>query len=329
MVNKLAHAPKVSLIVITYNQEDFVRDTLESCVTQDFHDYEVVVCDDGSKDLTQTIILEYQKNYPNLIIPVLSDTNFGIAVNLNNGLEVAKGEYIALLGGDDLITPDKLRLQSEFLNTRSDASGCYHDAEVFKWPSGRVLGLFSELYGLGKNKMIDIDSKKMLSPKYQMLPSTVMLRKSAIGDRRFDPRFRMLNDYIFDAQTILETGPYVAFNKTLTKYRRHANNVGKSKSSRVAMLEENMMAMALLEARYPRYSNLIQKRICYYLLIEALKTYLDGNKGRHLSLASLAFKKGAYLNALPVIFFPSLCSRLLSGEGKARKIAMLIRKVFS
>lgn len=321
--------PSVSLIVITYNQEKFVRDTLESCVLQDFDSYEIVVCDDGSSDGTQKIILEYQHNYPDLVIPVLSKVNTGIAENLNRGLDVAKGKYIALLGGDDLIMPEKLRLQSETLEGRPDASGCYHDAEVFEWPSGNMIGLFSELYGLGKRKLPDIDAKKMLSPKYQMLPSTVMFRKNAIGKRRFDSRFRILNDYIFDTQTIIDSGPYVALDIILTKYRRHSSNVGKLKQTRTCMLEENLMAMALLEARYPTYSRLIQNRVRYYLMIEALKVFSEGDKKRHLLLAKLALKKGAYLVGLPVLLFPSVFSRLLASKGFARKVAVLIRRVFS
>ncbi len=321
--------PKVSLIVITYNQEEFVHDTLDSCISQDFDSFEVVVSDDGSKDKTAEIILEYQKKYPDIIKPVYSDVNTGIANNLNRGLSAAKGEYIALLGGDDLILPEKLRLQSEFLDGRPEASGCYHDAEVFEWPSGRILGLFSELYGLGKHKLVDIDAKKMLSPKYQMLPSTVMLRKSAVGDRRFDPRFKMLNDYLFDTETIIESGPYVALNKTLTKYRRHENNIGKSKQSKASMLEENMMAMALLEVKFPHFSRLLQKRVCYYLLVEALKAYINGDSQRCKTLSGLAFKKGAYISAIPILLFPALFSRLLADEGRTRKLAVFIRRLLS
>lgn len=321
--------PKVSLIVITYNQEEFVRETLESCVSQDFDSYEVIVCDDCSKDRTPEIIHEFQRDYPQIIHPIISPVNTGIAGNLNRGLEAVRGDYVALLGGDDLVSGEKLRVQASFLDRRPEASGCYHDAEVFEWPSGAVLGLFSELYGLGKHKMVDIDAKKMLSPKYQMLPSTLMIRRTAIGSRRFDCRFRMLNDYIFDLETILEAGPYVAFNETLVKYRRHSANVGKSLKSRSTLLEENVMALSLLESRYPGYSRLFQNRARYYLLVEALKVYLDGDKSRSFALSLLAFRKGAYINALPVMFFPSVFSRLISDRGAARKVAVFIRKMFS
>lgn len=74
---------KVSVCVMTYNQEKYIGQCLESLVTQetDF-DFEIIVGDDFSTDGTRDVIQEYQKKYPDIIKPVFRDKNVGITENI-------------------------------------------------------------------------------------------------------------------------------------------------------------------------------------------------------------------------------------------------------
>lgn len=118
---------KVSVIVITYNQENYIRHTLESIVNQktDF-DYEVLVGEDKSPDNTAKIIMEYAEKYPDKIVPFIREKNFGMVANEIDLLSRANGEYYAFLEGDDYwIDEHKLQKQVDYLDSHPECSACF------------------------------------------------------------------------------------------------------------------------------------------------------------------------------------------------------------
>ena len=120
---------KVSVLIITYNHERFIRQALDSVLSQqvDF-DYEVVIGEDCSTDRTRDILLEYQSRHPDKIRLLLRDSNLGAVTNFFSTLQACRGQYIALLEGDDYWTAnDKLRTQVNFLDARPDFVICFHD----------------------------------------------------------------------------------------------------------------------------------------------------------------------------------------------------------
>ncbi|MBA4697258.1 MAG: glycosyltransferase [Legionella sp.] len=123
---------RVSICVITYNHEPYIRRCLESLVMQetDF-DIEIVIRDDGSKDNTQAIINDFQKRYPDKVRFLHSSSNLGMTANLMTVFEAAKGEYLAICEGDDYwIDPKKLQKQVLALEKYPGADLCCHPALV-------------------------------------------------------------------------------------------------------------------------------------------------------------------------------------------------------
>lgn len=125
---------KVSVIVITYNHQNYLRHTLDCVVNQEVNfEFEVIVSDDCSTDGTQDIIRSYQAQYPNLIKSLLHDHNLG-GFGKNNTLAAlaeCTGEYIAALDGDDYWTnPQKLQKQVDFLEVHPSYSACFHNAQI-------------------------------------------------------------------------------------------------------------------------------------------------------------------------------------------------------
>ena len=103
----------VSICVITYNQDKFIRKCLDSILMQDVDfRYEVIVGDDCSSDSTQAILIDYQTRYPSTIVPVFSDKNTGISANYQRVLSRCRAKYIALCEGDDFWI-DSRRLQKQ------------------------------------------------------------------------------------------------------------------------------------------------------------------------------------------------------------------------
>lgn len=108
--------PLVTLIVASLNGERFLREALESAFAQDMDSYEVVFVDDGSIDGTAAIARSFPVHY-------VHQENAGLPSARNAGLAVARGECVAFLDDDDLLPPDKLRIQSNRLRAHPE-TGC-------------------------------------------------------------------------------------------------------------------------------------------------------------------------------------------------------------
>ncbi len=110
----------VSIILPTYNGAQWINRSIESVISQSYKDWELIVVDDGSTDNIAFIVANMAQN-DSRIRYIKNDVNSGIQKTLNNGLNVAKGEYIARIDDDDMwFDPDKLQKQVEFLDTNTD-----------------------------------------------------------------------------------------------------------------------------------------------------------------------------------------------------------------
>lgn len=109
---------KVSVIVPVYNLSQYIGTTLDSIINQDFNSYELIVIDDGSRDDSLEIINE--KLSKSLIeYEVIHQENSGVSSARNRGIEIARGEYLVFVDGDDYITGNHL---SELYNGETDFS---------------------------------------------------------------------------------------------------------------------------------------------------------------------------------------------------------------
>ena len=119
---------KVSVCVVTYNQENFIAECLDSLVNQvTSFKYEIIVGEDCSTDGTRAIVQNYVDKYPDLIIPLFYQNNLGAVENIKQVYKKAKGKYIAHLDGDDSALPGKLQKQFDILEKNLDCSICVHN----------------------------------------------------------------------------------------------------------------------------------------------------------------------------------------------------------
>lgn len=128
----LPHDVKVSVALTTYNHESFIAQALDSVLAQETtFPYEIVIGDDRSTDRTRGIVLEYAHRHPDRIRLILPDANLGNRGNtlFLRILDACRGEYVALLDGDDYWTSTgKLQRQADVLDQRRDCAICFHDA---------------------------------------------------------------------------------------------------------------------------------------------------------------------------------------------------------
>jgi glycosyltransferase involved in cell wall biosynthesis len=114
----------VSVFMITYNHEDFIRQAIESILIQECNfALEIVIGEDFSTDNTRKILLDYQLKYPNKIRLVLHTKNIGAMQNQIETLKACKGKYIAICEGDDYWTdPYKLQKQIDYLEANENCN---------------------------------------------------------------------------------------------------------------------------------------------------------------------------------------------------------------
>jgi len=104
--------PRVSVIIPAYNCAEYIAETIESVLNQTYHDYEIIVVDDGSTDATREVVEGYGDR-----LQYIYQQNQGAAAARNHGIRLARGELIAFLDGDDLFLPDKLAVQVAYFDT--------------------------------------------------------------------------------------------------------------------------------------------------------------------------------------------------------------------
>jgi len=112
--------PKVSILLPTHNGSRFISKSIESVLLQSFEDFELIIIDDGSTDMTPDIAKEFTRKDKRVVF-MSNKKNLGIQKTLNNGMRIAKGEYIARVDDDDeWVGSDKLARQVDFLDKNSD-----------------------------------------------------------------------------------------------------------------------------------------------------------------------------------------------------------------
>lgn len=118
--------PKVSIIMGIYNCECTLTQSIESILNQTYKNWELIMCDDYSKDNTFDLARIYVEKYPNKIKLIKNEKNITLGPTLNRCIKLAKGKYIARQDADDFSVKDRIQKQVEFLeeNKMYDLVGC-------------------------------------------------------------------------------------------------------------------------------------------------------------------------------------------------------------
>lgn len=138
----LSPEPLVSVLVITFNQADYIAQCLDGILMQETgFPFEVLVNDDCSTDGTTDIVLSYQRRHPERVRVVTHDQNQYSQGKSPMGeflVPLARGRYVAMCEGDDYWTdPSKLRIQYEFLSSHPSLAACVHAHDNVRADSGK------------------------------------------------------------------------------------------------------------------------------------------------------------------------------------------------
>ena len=204
--------PLVSVIIPAYKVSGFIKETLQSVLSQTFQDYEVIVINDGSPD---TPLLEAQIKPYSHLITYLKQPNAGAGAARNAGIRAAQGEFVAFLDGDDVWLPNFLTAQVELLGSDGGYDLVYADATNFT-----NAGL-SQSTNMDMNPSEgDVTVESLISASCCVITSSVVARRSkivAVGC--FDERFRNSQDFDLWLR-LAKHGARFTYQKRVLVYRR-------------------------------------------------------------------------------------------------------------
>ncbi len=141
--------PLISVIIPTYNHEDFISKAIDSVLDQTYKDLEIIVVDDGSTDNTRYVIKKYDEK-----VKYIFQANRGLASARNTGILASKGEFIAFLDADDIWLPSKLELQIELM-LKAGSIGAVGCAGYFLDRRERIIGRFGVQNRTSKEKLLN------------------------------------------------------------------------------------------------------------------------------------------------------------------------------
>lgn len=116
--------PKVSIIMPCYNSEKYIEKAIQSVLDQTYRNFELIIIDDDSTDKTWKIIEQYAKKDFRVICTKKDENEKGISKSMNKGIEMARGKYITRMDSDDIIIPEKIFRQVQFLDKNEEYGVC-------------------------------------------------------------------------------------------------------------------------------------------------------------------------------------------------------------
>ena len=234
--------PMISVLVMTYQSEKTVLETLESVYDQTYQNIELIVTDDGSTDQTLSVANEWLdancfRFVHAVLVPSPGGVNYGISHNANKGIAVANGQYIRLIAGDDTLTPDSIELcvfhaqnqQKDWVVGKVDVFG---DSDQ-EWNATEGNSLY-DIQFRNLQKPISQQFKALIAENFFVAPGANFYSRKmydAIGG--YDEHYQMLEDYPFFVRAYqLGYYPYV-LDQLVGHYRIHGGSITHTQNSPV------------------------------------------------------------------------------------------------
>lgn len=206
--------PTVTVLMPVYNGELYLREAIESILSQTFSDFEFLIIDDGSTDQSVSIINSYSDKRIRL---VSNEENCGLVETLNKGIQLAKGEYIARMDADDISFRKRLEKQVEFMELHPILAVCG------TWYKKNIRGKIKIIQHL---PLSNEEIRCVLFFNSPIAHPSVMIRKSVINEHNmsYSSSFKHAEDYELWIK-IIEIAQIANLPDALIYYRQHSEQV--------------------------------------------------------------------------------------------------------
>ena len=241
--------PKLSVIIASYNHQDYIAQTLESLEKQTFQDFEIILVDDGSTDKT----VETAGNFPSRA-QIFTQENHGVVAARNRGLGLAKGEYICFVDSDDVVLPGRFERQVTALDGDPELGLVFADALIIDSKGSRI-GKFSDVY-----PVVPGDVAQMLAMHYCFTPMiTVMVRAEVLKKTGPFEKPGPISDYMKWIEVAHLSKVYYD-PEPQGCWRRHQTSTSKN-ANKVKSYAKTRMAIKRILRKYPQLQAKIGKKI--------------------------------------------------------------------
>ncbi|MEW6169945.1 MAG: glycosyltransferase [Candidatus Omnitrophota bacterium] len=206
---------KISVIIPTYNRENYLREAIDSVLEQTYQDFEIIIVDDGSSDNTKDLVASYILRYKQKI-RYFYQKNKGQSAAINIGIRESNGEYIAFLDSDDIWLPQKIEKYLQLFEENPEISLIAGRMQVIDGQGNYKIGVL-------KPKIIPGNDVRSLLEQGSCSTSSIMAKRCVFENILFDENLLKVADLDF---TIRVARGYKILNidDALTLYREHEIN---------------------------------------------------------------------------------------------------------
>ena len=253
--------PKVSVIIPTYNREEFITETINSVLNQTYKDFEIIVIDDGSTDNTKQKLERFGSK-----IKLIEQKNSERAVARNNGVKNSSGEYIAFLDSDDIWIENKLEKQIELLDSKSDAILTYGQCLRINEHGQKIKTAKRQLKGFSGDVF-----ENLLMRNFVVSPTPVIKREYFEKTIGFQTKYIPYEDWEFWLRFSL-LGKFYFLNTPSAYYRIHKNQsvklvlAEKIENVTILLLEDSLKLKEVDDKTKRQSLALANLRFCYWYM---------------------------------------------------------------
>jgi glycosyltransferase involved in cell wall biosynthesis len=257
--DKGRNMPAVTIIIPTFNREQFLKEAVDSVLSQTYDDFELIVVDDGSTDKTKKMLQDYGQR-----LTYIFQENRGVGTARNRGIAEAKGELISFLDSDDLWKRDKLSIQTDLMKSQKGVMISFTD-EIWIRKGVRVNPMKKHQKHSGR-----IYEKCL--PLCIISPSSVMIRRELFDTvGLFDETLSVCEDYDLWLRISSRYPVFFIDKKLIVKRGGHPDQL-----SNRSWGNDRFRVTALLKMLKGNYLDEKQKQITEQELIRKCRVLVNG-----------------------------------------------------
>ena len=311
------NSPLVSVVIPSYNQAEFLAETIQSVLNQTYQNFEILVVNDASPDHTDEVVKQFRDPRIQYIV---HEKNMRLPATRNTGMRASRGEIIALLDADDLFHPEKLQCHVDFLRERPDVGVSYNARFELNHSAKNVRELWRPPLFVG---LVDL----MLG--FPFAPSdTVVRRDWAVKVGFFNPDMGTAEDTDFPCRLALAGCKFAGIDRALNYRRHHSGRGRKNLEGRLNDVERALQAV-LADPRCSAEAREIGTRAIkhHMMVIISLALMQEETSIAHKYLPELAKLDPLAFQGNPCELVDFLLSELITDDGIDHELAL--KKMFA
>jgi len=265
----------VSVIIPSFNHEQFISDAISSVLNQTMADLELIIVDDCSADTSKTVIRSWGRR-DRRVRPIFHSKNMGISRTVNDGINAARGKYVYIIASDDMVKPTALETAVNMLESDGDVGVVTFDALWF-YGNNKTFATHFRLHEHQTGRSVPTTSMNTavyfneLACNEGAIPLGVFRRSILDTNKiRFDERVHYYNDNLF----ILELSSVCRFRYLQEPMLLHRVHKGSTFRRLISSSDGHTDHITEIRIILAKYSKLLGRSSASYLLRELAKNYI-------------------------------------------------------